>query len=135
MKVKYIAEPYGHDEFEKEINDFIKDKKIIDIKFQENFSISEDYEDGMKSALIMYEDYAMKGAERAMNIKDFEKKLNEVNMPKNARFRPHLHVKQADKAGLDSSGIAIRKNYKNQVSVFLDMPDEETLFFYNSAST
>ena len=37
-----IAEPYGHDEFEKEINDFIKDKKIIDIKFQENFSISED---------------------------------------------------------------------------------------------
>ena len=33
MKVKYIAEPYGHDGFEKEINDFIKDKKIIDIKF------------------------------------------------------------------------------------------------------
>ena len=56
MKVKYIAEPYAHHEFEKEINDFIKDKKIIDIKFQENFSISEDYEDGMKSALIMYEE-------------------------------------------------------------------------------
>ena len=33
MKVKYIAEPYAHNEFEKEINDFIKDKKIIDIKF------------------------------------------------------------------------------------------------------
>ena len=29
MKVKYIAEPSGHDEFEKEINDFIKNKKII----------------------------------------------------------------------------------------------------------
>ena len=57
MKVKYIAEPYGYDEFEKEINDFIKDKKIIDIKFQENFSLSEDYEDGMKSALIMYEEH------------------------------------------------------------------------------
>ena len=57
MKVKYIAEPYGHDEFEKEINDFIKDKKIIDIKFQENFSLSEDYEDGMNSALIMYEEH------------------------------------------------------------------------------
>ena len=57
MKVKYIAEPYGHDYFEKEINDFIKDKKIIDIKFQENFSLSEDYEDGMKSALIMYEEH------------------------------------------------------------------------------
>lgn len=57
MKVKYIAEPYGHDYFEKEINDFIKDKKIIDIKFQENFSINEDYEDGMKSALIMYEEH------------------------------------------------------------------------------
>ena len=57
MKVKYIAEPYGYDEFEKEINDFIKDKKIIDIKFQENFSLSEDYQDGMKSALIMYEEH------------------------------------------------------------------------------
>lgn len=57
MKVKYIAEPYGHDEFEKEINDFIKDKKIIDIKFQENFSISGLNEDGMKSALIMYEEH------------------------------------------------------------------------------
>lgn len=57
MKVKYIAEPYGHDEFEKEINDFIKDKKIIDIKYQDNFSLYEDYEDGMKSALIMYEEH------------------------------------------------------------------------------
>lgn len=56
MKVKYIAEPYGHDEFEKEINNFIKDKKIIDIKYQDNFSLYEDYEDGMKSALIMYEE-------------------------------------------------------------------------------
>ena len=58
MKVKYIAEPYGHDEFEKEINDFIKDKKIIDIKFQDNFSISSEYyEDGIKSVLIMYEEH------------------------------------------------------------------------------
>lgn len=57
MKVKYIAEPYGHDEFEKEINDFIKDKKIIDIKYQDNFSLYEDYEDGMKSVLIMYEEH------------------------------------------------------------------------------
>ena len=57
MKVKYIAEPYGHDFFEKEINDFIKDKKIIDIKFQENFSLSEYCQDGMKSALIMYEEH------------------------------------------------------------------------------
>lgn len=57
MKVKYISEAYGYDEFEKEINDFIKDKKIIDIKFQDNFSLSEDYQDGMKSALIMYEEH------------------------------------------------------------------------------
>lgn len=57
MKVKYIAEPYGHDEFEKEINDFIKDKKIIDIKYQDNFSLYEYREDGMKSALIMYEEH------------------------------------------------------------------------------
>lgn len=57
MKVKYIAEPYGHDEFEKEINDFIKDKKIIDIKFQDNFSISGLNENGVRSALIMYEEH------------------------------------------------------------------------------
>ena len=57
MKVKYIAEPYGYDEFEKEINDFIKDKKIIDIKYQDNFSLYEYREDGMKSALIMYEEH------------------------------------------------------------------------------
>ena len=62
MKIKYIAEPYGYDEFEKEINDFIKDKKIIDIKFQENFSLSEDYKDGMKSALIMYEEHENENA-------------------------------------------------------------------------
>lgn len=57
MKVKYIAEPYAHDEFEKEINDFIKDKKIIDIKFQDSFSMSGLNEDGMRSALIMYEEH------------------------------------------------------------------------------
>lgn len=57
MKVKYIAEPYGHDEFEKEINDFIKGRKIIDIKYQDNFSLYEYREDGMKSALIMYEEH------------------------------------------------------------------------------
>ena len=57
MKVKYIAEPYAHNEFEKEINDFIKDKKIIDIKFQDSFSISGLNEDGMRSALIMYEEH------------------------------------------------------------------------------
>ena len=57
MKVKYIAEPYGHDGFEKEINDFIKDKKIIDIKFQDSFSMSGINEDGMRSALIMYEEH------------------------------------------------------------------------------
>lgn len=57
MKVKYIAEPYGHDEFEKEINDFIKGKKIINIKYQDNFSLYEYREDGMKSALIMYEEH------------------------------------------------------------------------------
>ena len=57
MKVKYIAEPYGYDGFEKEINDFIKDKKIIDIKYQDNFSLYEYREDGMKSALIMYEEH------------------------------------------------------------------------------
>ena len=57
MKVKYIAEPYARNEFEKEINDFIKDKKIIDIKFQDNFSISGLNEDGMRSALIMYEEH------------------------------------------------------------------------------
>lgn len=57
MKVKYISEPYGYDEFEKEINDFIKDKKIIDIKFQDSFSISGLNDDGMKSALIMYEEH------------------------------------------------------------------------------
>lgn len=57
MKVKYIAEPYGHDEFEKEINDFIKDKKIIDIKYQDNFLLYEYHEDGMKSVLIMYEEH------------------------------------------------------------------------------
>ena len=56
MKVKYIAEPYAHDGFEKEINDFIKDKKIIDIKFQDSFSMSGLNEDGMRSALIMYEE-------------------------------------------------------------------------------
>ena len=41
----------------KEINDFIKDKKIIDIKFQDSFSMSGLNEDGMRSALIMYEEH------------------------------------------------------------------------------
>ena len=57
MKVKYIAEPYAHNEFEEEINDFIKDKKIIDIKFQDSFSISGLNENGVRSALIMYEEH------------------------------------------------------------------------------
>lgn len=45
MKVKIIG---GLNAFEDRINDFIKDKKVIDIKYQD-FS-------GIISALIMYEE-------------------------------------------------------------------------------
>ncbi|MFX0551871.1 hypothetical protein [Lactobacillus gasseri] len=45
MKVKIIG---GLNAFEDRINDFIKDKKIIDIKYQDN--------SGVISALIMYEE-------------------------------------------------------------------------------
>lgn len=45
MKVKIIG---GLDAFEDRINDFIKDKKVIDIKYQDN--------SGIISALIMYEE-------------------------------------------------------------------------------
>ena len=74
MKVKYIAGIYGYDDFddididelskysdfEKRINDFIKDKQVIDIKYQSNVSMAasqgisgSDYE---RSVLIMYEE-------------------------------------------------------------------------------
>ena len=56
MKVKYIIDPYGSDNFEKSINDFIKNKKVIDIKFQEVEVMIPGYCEGSTSALIMYED-------------------------------------------------------------------------------
>ena len=45
MKVKIIG---GLNAFEDRINDFIKDKKIIDIKYQDNSEVI--------SVLIMYEE-------------------------------------------------------------------------------
>lgn len=56
MKVKLITTPYERDDFEEEINRFIKNKKVIDIKFTEvriagNYGLN-----GGWSALVMYEE-------------------------------------------------------------------------------
>ena len=48
MKVELIAETFSF-EFKDKINDFIKDKQIIDIKFTTNATTT-------KYALIMYEE-------------------------------------------------------------------------------
>lgn len=53
MKVKTICNTSLSD-LDKEINDFIKDKKIIDIKFTE--VMSDDYNHGDWSALVIYEE-------------------------------------------------------------------------------
>ena len=61
MKVKVIeAEMGNYQDFDEEINDFIKDKRVIDIKYQSNVSMAasqvtsaSDYE---RSVLIMYEE-------------------------------------------------------------------------------
>jgi len=56
MKVKLIdkeATPQGDIDFENEINEFIKDKKVVDIKFS---GASNGEEMSWKIALIMYED-------------------------------------------------------------------------------
>lgn len=53
MKVKVI-ENNRTDYFEKEISDFIKDKKVIDIKYQSNIYVNR-YPDYLFTALIMYE--------------------------------------------------------------------------------
>ena len=53
MKVKTICNTSLSD-LDKEINDFIKDKKIIDIKFTE--VMSDDYNPGDWSALVIYEE-------------------------------------------------------------------------------
>lgn len=69
MKVKIIEQPHWSNnpdkvDLEDLINDFIKDKKVVDIKYQSNCSgfadsgvHSTDYE---RSALIMYEETADK---------------------------------------------------------------------------
>ena len=57
MKVKYIAGIYGYDDFDDKINNFIKDKKVIDIKFTDSLGIHDrSYFEGAESALIMYEE-------------------------------------------------------------------------------
>lgn len=53
MKVKTICNTSLSD-LDKEINDFIKDKKIIDIKFTE--VMSDGYNPGDWSALVIYEE-------------------------------------------------------------------------------
>lgn len=53
MKVKTICNTSSSD-LDKEINDFIKDKKIIDIKFTE--VMSDGYNPGDWSALVIYEE-------------------------------------------------------------------------------
>ena len=68
MKVKIFNEhdeprdEYGYCKvpLEKRINDFIKDKKVIDIKYQANISsyANESYQDAdeLERALVMYEE-------------------------------------------------------------------------------
>ena len=53
MKVKTICNTSSSD-LDKEINDFIKDKKIIDIKFTE--VMSDGYNPGDWSALVIYDE-------------------------------------------------------------------------------
>lgn len=59
MKVKYIKSEdlyLKEDSFQKAINEFIKDKKVIDMKFQE-YPIKEDDENYISAnILIMYEE-------------------------------------------------------------------------------
>ena len=69
MKVKIFCESdeptkrYGYCKvpLEKRINDFIKDKKVIDIKYQANVSsyANESYNDNdlIERALVMYEEH------------------------------------------------------------------------------
>ena len=58
VKIKIIYAIYvGETEFEIQINDFIKDKKIIDIKYVGVFKgPKESFEEMLYSVLIMYED-------------------------------------------------------------------------------
>lgn len=60
MKVKVIDidELSKYSGFEERINDFIKDKKIIDIKYQSNISLSANMSgtEYGRSVLIMYEE-------------------------------------------------------------------------------
>ena len=51
MKVKHIAGGVNGKKFEDDINDFIKDVKVIDIKYSETAESS----DSWYSALILYE--------------------------------------------------------------------------------
>lgn len=61
MKVHIIENLYDKEDMDKIINDFIEDKKVIDIKFNSVFH----NDDGivMLNVLIMYEDLASKRQE------------------------------------------------------------------------
>lgn len=54
MKVKVIESPRT-DYFEEEITNFIKNKKIIDIKYQTNVYVNK-YPEFLFTALIMYKE-------------------------------------------------------------------------------
>lgn len=56
MKVKIFSTSYGKEKLENELNEFIQDKKVIDIKFTEVCVGEPTYETGDWSALVMYED-------------------------------------------------------------------------------
>ena len=56
MKVKLINAPYRKCTLEKEINKFIQDKKVIDIKFTEAQRAADHTMEGGWSALVMYEE-------------------------------------------------------------------------------
>ncbi len=56
MKVKVFDETHEKD-LENSINEFIKDKEIIDIKYSVSTSIDHEEQIYCFSALIMYEEY------------------------------------------------------------------------------
>ncbi|MCR1891317.1 hypothetical protein NSA16_09050 [Ligilactobacillus murinus] len=87
MKVEILDENPEFDGahgFEKRINEFIKDKQVIDIKYQSNCSgfadsgvHSTDYE---RSALIMYEETAVTPVVKRVKEEkaDLDKKINKL---------------------------------------------------------
>lgn len=108
MKVKLLTDDFSFDSngeryekpLDERINDFIKDKKVVDIKYSSNISsyCTEDYHgfDQSATALVMYEDESTQIKQKSFGGLASDEDINNFTKQHDVIRIEHFQSKDAD---------------------------------------